>query len=100
MNEASARALAAAEHAPGTMREALAGAVEGAGVIERTDDPAQAHAAAEAARAARVLDQAVALDQQRIFRLDRLDRQARGVCDVHLHAVLAVVRRAPAEAAA
>ena len=45
-------------------------------------------------------DEAVALDQQRIFHLDRFHRQIRRVGDVHLHAVLAVLGEAPAEAAA
>ena len=50
--------------------------------------------------AAGIRDEAVALDQQRIFHLDRFDRQVRRVGDVHLHAVLAVLGGAPAEAAA
>ena len=45
-------------------------------------------------------DEAVALDQQRILHLDRFHRQVRRVGDVHLHAVLAVLGEAPAEAAA
>ena len=52
------------------------------------------------ARTAGIWDEAVALHQQRIFHLDRLDRQVRRVGDVHLHAVLAVLREAAAEAAA
>ena len=50
--------------------------------------------------AARILDEAVALDQQRILHLDRFHRQVRRVGDVHLHAVLAVLGEAAAEAAA
>ena len=69
-------------------------------MADRPHDAAQPEPAAIFPGAAGVLDEAVALDQQRIFHLDRLDRQVRRVGDVHLHAVLAVLGEAPAEAAA
>ena len=85
----------AAEHAPRPVAEAFADAVEDAVVIDRAHHPAQSHAAAVAARSAGVLHQAVLLHAQRILLLDRLHRQVRGVRDVDLHAVLAVLDGPP-----
>ena len=63
-------------------------------------NPADAHAATVFAGAARILDQAVALHHEGIFRLDRLYRQVGGVGDMDLHAILAVLGEAAAEATA
>ena len=92
--------LRATEDAPRPVHEALALTRERHGVADRAHHAAQTEAAAMLARAAGILDEAVALDQQRILHLDRLDRQVGRVGDVHLHAVLAVLGEAPAEAAA
>ena len=56
-------------------------------------DPPQPHAAAIGARAARAVHQLVAQQRQRIFDLQRLDRQVRGVGHVHVHAVQPVLGR-------
>jgi hypothetical protein len=99
-DEAAGRAALAAEQAPGGVVEALARAGEHAGMVERADHAPQPQAAPVLARATGILDQAVGLDEQRVVHLDRLHRQVRGVGDVNLHAILAVARGAPAEAAA
>ena len=100
LDELAGAAAAAAEQAPRPVHEALALAGERHGVPDRAHHAAQPEPAAMFAGAAGILDEAVALDQQRIFHLDRFHRQIRRVGDVHLHAVLAVLGEAPAEAAA
>src|SRR3954453_21191108 len=57
----------------------------------------QPQAASMPTRAARVLDETIALHNQGIFELDRLDRKVRGVRDVDLDAILAVLRETSAE---
>ena len=69
-------------------------------MADRAHHTAQAQAAAVFAGAARIRNEAVALDPQRVFHFDRFHRQIRRVGDVHLHAILAVLGEAPAEAAA
>ena len=67
---------------------------------ERADDAAQAEPAAIAAGAAGIGHEGIGVDDERVFALDRLDRQVRGVGDVDLDAVLAVLPGAGAGAAA
>src|SRR5208283_2237605 len=62
--------------------------------------PPQSHAAAEPAGAARAVDQLVAQHGQRIFDLERFDRQVRGVGHVNMDAVEPILPSARAGAAA
>jgi hypothetical protein len=62
--------------------------------------PPQSHAAARPAGAARALHQLIAQHRQRVFDLERLDRQARGVGHVHVHSVEPILSGAYAGAAA
>ena len=91
---------AAAEQAPAL--RALAREVDAhAAVVRRLVDAAQAHAAAILADAAGIRRPArSAVSSQRIFDLQRLDRQVRGVGDVDVHAVQPVLVGARAAAAA
>src|SRR5207245_9378044 len=94
------RARSAAEEAPRAVSAPLALASEDDAVAEPSIDPTQTEAAAPGPRAARVLDQLVALDQQRILLLERFDRQVRRVGHVNLHGIGSILVRPPAPAPA
>src|SRR5829696_5483759 len=91
LEEAASPRGRAAKDSPGPVGEALALPVEHHGVADGPDDTAKAEPAAVPAGPSGVLDETVALDHERIFELDGLDRQIRGVSDMDLDAVLAVL---------
>src|SRR5262249_33065281 len=100
VDDVAPAALAPAEESPG--RRAAAGSVdEGVAFVALRAERAPApKAAAPLAGPARVLDQRVALDDERVLGLQRLDGQVRRVRDVHVHSVEPVLGRAGAGAAA
>src|SRR3984893_4703896 len=94
LDKATRSAAAAPENAPWLVDRPFHGAVERTVVPDRPDCAAQSHSPPIAAGPAGVLDQSVALDQQRVFHLDRFHRQVRCVGDVNLNPIGAVLLRA------
>src|ERR1044071_8048223 len=99
-NQSTRGARLPAEHALCAGQVAVAAATEHGAVFERTDLARYAEPAARPAGAAGPGYQAIFFDQERVFVFERLDRQVRGVGDMHLNAVLAVAVEPGASAAA